>query len=256
MAIRAKLKWRIRASLDRSSSACILRYLPLGASILDVGCGNGSASRIKSIREDLRYCGIDITGYMISDANKALMDSYFLFRPEQFAAGILSIGRTFDAVLSNHNLEHCNEPMEVLESMTRAVKPGGHLYLAFPSEASVNLPSRTGCLNFHDDPSHQTVLDFDDLIDTLTSMEFQISRAVRRNHGTAGIGWLLGALLEPWSYLSGKVLPFTWYFWGFESVIVARRPEIPREPETAVGVPEALDLAPEFSAPCPSRAGD
>jgi ubiquinone/menaquinone biosynthesis C-methylase UbiE len=220
---RKKLSWQARARLDRASKASLIRSLPKDSAILDVGCGNESATMIRNYRKDLRLFGIDIGDYMITDADKALMETYIVCPPEEFADGILSFDREFDVVLSSHNLEHCIDPKQALDSMARVVAPGGRIYLSFPSEASVRLPSRDGCLNFYDDPTHRTVLNFDELLEMLQARDFRILLAVRRNRGNARIGWCIGALQEPWSYLSGKVRSYTWNFWGFESVILARR---------------------------------
>jgi SAM-dependent methyltransferase len=220
---RRKLGWTIRARVDRASKPRVIASLGPGASVLDVGCGNESASWIKNCRPDLRLFGIDVEDYAITEADKSLMEQYRVCSREDFARGISSTGREFDLVLSSHNLEHCHEPDQVLASMCSVVRPGGRLYLSFPSEASVRLPSREGCLNFFDDPSHRTVLDFDGLAHRLRSSSFRIDLAVRRNRGTLGIGWVLGALQEPWSVATHRVRSYTWTFWGFESVFVATR---------------------------------
>ncbi len=152
-----------------------------------------------------------------------LMDAYFVCSPDSFSDGILSLGGAFDAVVSSHNLEHCDSPVAVLEAMCRSVREGGLLYLAFPSEATVGFPHREGCLSFHDDGSHRHLPKFESVLGTLISRGFRVERQVRRNRGTMRVLWLLGALQEPWSRWRGRVLRGTWYFWGFESVIVARR---------------------------------
>ena len=220
---RRKLSWELRARLDRASKASLIRSLPSGATVLDVGCGNSSPSVIKNFREDLKYSGADIGDYMITSVDKGLMEQYVVSPPAKFADAIRAFDQEFDLVLSSHNLEHCNDSEGVLNAMCNVVKRGGYIHLSFPSAASVNLPSRDGCLNFYDDPTHKTVLNFDHLVGQLSYRHFQVIRAVRRNRGTWWLGWLIGALQEPWSYASDKVRSYTWCFWGFESIIVARR---------------------------------
>jgi SAM-dependent methyltransferase len=219
---RKRIGWRVRSWLDRGSKARIIASLPRGASVLDVGCGNESASEIMNHGGDLRLSGIDVGDYCITPADKALMD-YRLCPPAAFAEGILAFGTAFDLVLSAHNLEHCDDPDKVLGAMCTVVRPGGRLFLSFPSEASVDLPSRGGCLNFHDDPTHQTLPGFDRIVAELRARGFTVDLAVRRNRGNFRIGWCIGAVQEPWSRLSGRVQTYTWQFWGFESVIIARR---------------------------------
>jgi hypothetical protein len=47
-----------------------------------------------------------------------------------------------DAVISSHNLEHCDDPAAVRDSMVVALRPGSSLFLAFPCEESVRVPRR------------------------------------------------------------------------------------------------------------------
>jgi SAM-dependent methyltransferase len=224
-----RLRWRAKAGLDPVGRPGIILGLPRSASVLDVGCGNRSASAIKRVRNDLKYFGLDIQDYMITDEDTSVMEAYVVCPPEQFAGGILSFRREFDLVLSSHNLEHCYEPDKVLEAMMQVVRPGGCLYLAFPSEASLRLPSRDGCLNFHDDPTHRNVLCYDQVIGDLLARNFKIVHAVRRNRGRMGLGWWIGAMQEPWSRFSGRVRSYTWYFWGFESVIIVKKERMARD---------------------------
>jgi len=222
-AIRKQASWQVRARLDHASRAAVIKKLAKGASILDVGCGNASVSLIKNFRRDLNCFGIDIIDYCISDIDKRLMEKYVVCSPESFAAQIRAFDREFDLVLSAHNLEHCNHPTDVLAAMMGRVTPGGLLYLAFPSEASVHLPKRGGCLNFYDDPTHRTVPRFERVMNTVREARFELLRALPRNRGNYYIGWMVGALQEPASFLQNRVLSYTWNYWGFESVIIARR---------------------------------
>ncbi len=98
--------------------------------------------------------GLDIGNYNNTETSLSYADEYILTTGEEFAKTIASLGSDFDAVISSHNLEHCNYPMETLNAMCSCLKPGGKLYLAFPSEASVLFPCRTGALNFYQDDTH------------------------------------------------------------------------------------------------------
>jgi len=220
-----RIKRAVRSRLDPLGKLHFLGGLRRGARILDVGCGNRSASFCKEYRGDLEYVGIDIADYNISELDRKLMARYVLCAPHEFADRIRSLEGAFDAVLSSHNLEHCQDPLAVLDSMCAVLRPGGRLYVSFPSEASIGLPSRAGCLNFHDDPTHVNLFRFDDLVREVEVRDLRVERKVRRNRGSWYLLFLLGALQEPLSRLVGRVLRGTWYFWGFESVIVARKAE-------------------------------
>lgn len=78
---------------------------------------------------------------------------YRLAAPEEFALAISEFGG-MDAVVSLHNIEHCDDPAAVLAAIGRALVPGGRLYLALPCEASARFPRRRGTLNFFDDTTH------------------------------------------------------------------------------------------------------
>lgn len=217
------LKRNLRANLDPAGKYNFLRTLPPRARLLDVGCGNSSASLCKGYRSDLEYVGIDVGDYNILPEDKALMNRYIVCPPERFAECIQSLEGGFDGVLSSHNLEHCRDPWSVLDAMCAVLGPEGRLYLSFPSEASAGFPSREGCLNFHDDPTHVNLFRFDTLVSAVVSRNLRVERAVPRNRGRLYLPFLLGALQEPRSRRAGRVLRGTWYYWGFESVIVARK---------------------------------
>ncbi|MEM3858708.1 MAG: methyltransferase domain-containing protein [Candidatus Micrarchaeaceae archaeon] len=119
--------------------------------ILDVGCGK-RACIAKKIRPNSIYTCIDIIDYK----NKPpCMDFYIFASPENFKNMIEELNQEYDAVISAHNLEHCNDRYGTLEAMLKVIKVGGKLYLSFPSKKSVDFPKRMGTLNSYDDPTHK-----------------------------------------------------------------------------------------------------
>ena len=144
----------VRTIKSPRSKDQFLLSLPVKASLLDVGCGNHSPEMTKKRRPDIYYAGIDIDDYNTDDISKKLADEYILTDAENFAKTIRSLNISFDAAISSHNLEHCNYPMETIDAICNRLKGWGVLYLAFPSENSVNFPSRINTLNFYDDSTH------------------------------------------------------------------------------------------------------
>lgn len=195
---------------------------PPRACVLDVGCGNNSPRAFKQLRPDIHYVGIDVGDCRQETDPLADADEYVIREPGDFVAGIEGLGRRFDAVVSNHNLEHCDDPEGTVRAMARALVPGGRLFMAFPSAASVSFPSRAGCLNFFDDPTHRQVPDFPRVGAVLREEGVEVVFAAARYRPAVKV--VQGLLVEPVSALRKRVMGGTQALYGFESVIWARRP--------------------------------
>lgn len=212
---------RLRAWLDPLSKARFIIGLAAGARVLDVGCGNGSPSFFKRLNPSIRYTGLDIAEYGLGAADHAAADELIFVPSERFAEGIAGLGARFDAVVSAHNIEHVEQPEAVLSGMCSVLCPAGLLYLSFPSPASVDFPSRGGALNFHDDPTHRWLPDLAMVHGVIERRGCRVVVSCRQNQ--PAIGRMLGAIEEPMSRRRGRVMSFTWHYWGFESVVIAER---------------------------------
>jgi len=215
---------RLRRTRARLAAACVgrgvrafIHGLPRDSGVMDVGCGNNSPYKTKTQRPDLRYIGIDVGDY--NQTAPMLADRYIVATPQGFAAEIEALEGSVEAVVSAHNIEHCDDPGRVLRAITAALKPGGRLHLTFPSQASIGFPHREGCLNFFDDSTHREVPDFDRIVRQLEANGRAIPFAARRYRPIALL--LVGALLEPLSRRRGRTMTGTWALYGFEAVIWA-----------------------------------
>ncbi len=199
--------------------------LPPKSTVLDIGCGNNSPVYFKTHRPDCYYIGLDVGDYNQDARSKEFADEYVLTEPDQFASAILRFQNRVDAVISNHNLEHCDAPADVLAAMIKCLKPGGVLYLSTPCEESVRFPKRRGTLNFFDDHTHKKVINWEEMISKITMGGLAIEFSAKRYRPVPLVA--IGILLEPVSALLRKVGPAstTWSLYGFESVIWAYRPE-------------------------------
>ncbi|MCZ2207541.1 methyltransferase domain-containing protein [Cylindrospermopsis raciborskii] len=187
-------------------------------SILDVGCGNNSPYKVKKILPLSYYVGIDIGDY--NQLRPNLADQYILTNPKDFCSEIAKYKTYFDAVISSHNLEHCDDRMCTLKAMLESIKPGGKLYLSFPCETSLSFPRREGTLNYLDDTTHvPPPPDFELILQVISDYDFEILYQIR-NYRPFFLA-LLGFLVEPISMLSKRVLRGTWEYYGFESIIWA-----------------------------------
>lgn len=208
---------------SRGKDAFVLS-LPKHSKLMDVGCGNDSPKRVKSLRNDIFYIGLDVQDYEQSLDSLTLADEYRITTPSNFVNAISSEVGTIDAVISAHNLEHCDNRHEVLVAMCQALKEDGTLYLAYPSDATVSMPSRIGTLNYYDDKSHIGLPpNWNEITSILEKCGMSIE--FKRQRYRPLIPFLIGLVLEPWSYLSGRVCPLgsTWALFGFETVIWARK---------------------------------
>lgn len=189
--------------------------------VLDVGCGNNSVANIKGICDKVHYIGLDVGDYNQTQASIKSMDEYIVVSPEDFAGKIEEMRGTVDVIVSSHNIEHCNEPQRVLRAMVNALKKGGKMYLAFPSEESEFFPSRGGTLNFYDDSSHNYMPKYDHILHILqkNGMKIIYEKKMYRPFFLRKIG----ESNEGWSRQMNRVVAGTWAYWGFESVIWAKK---------------------------------
>ena len=217
------IKTKLACVLRPNNKTAFVATLPTAASVFDIGCGNRSAERIKRVKPNLRYVGIDVGDFLQSNESLSVMDRYLRVPSADFASAIASIGEDFDAVISAHNIEHCEQPQEVVDSMCAALKPGGSLYFSFPCSASVGFPKRDGTLNFYDDPTHREPPDFFKLQNRL--VENGMTIVISRPRSRPLIYATIGAVMEPFSALRRRVddYGFSWAFWGFESIIWAQK---------------------------------
>jgi SAM-dependent methyltransferase len=197
-----------------------IRVLRKNSRILDIGSANQSMHRIKNLRPDIEYHGVDI----VFDGLELMENSHFyLCNSSFFADDINSIPLQFDAIITSHNLEHCLDPEAVLKVLLIKLKPGGVIYLSFPCEESIKFPSRANTLNFYDDSTHSNLISWSSTIGSLRASGFSILFHSRRYRPL--VPFCIGFLLEPLSIIFSRVLPLgiTWAYWGFESVIWANK---------------------------------
>lgn len=186
--------------------------------VLDVGCGNDSPLLFKTRFPDGHYTGVDVSDYRHSVPIMA--DAYHVTTPAGFAPKIAEFDAEFDAVTSSHNLEHCNDREATLAAMAKALKPGGLLYLSFPSQASSGFPSRKGTLNYRDDATHiDEPPQLDHTVQILKSHGLQILFMVDCYRPL--LLRVLGGMRERKSKTLNQVMTGTWEYYGFESIIWA-----------------------------------
>jgi SAM-dependent methyltransferase len=215
------LKQLISILLKRKGRNQFLWSLPEASKILDVGCGNNGPKIAKSIVKNCNYVGIDIGDY--NQNSSQLADKYILTSPDDFANRINKIEDDFDAVISNHNLEHCNDREGVLNAMCGRLKVSGKIYLCFPSEKTVSFPhGRNGTLNYYDDSTHLDIPPTVSWVSERLKANGLRINFVKKSYKPFLL-WFIGGLLEPIFKITKRVGPETWAFYGFEAIIIAEK---------------------------------
>jgi SAM-dependent methyltransferase len=104
----------------------ILKTLPAGSRVLDLGCAEGSfpeeATLASIVRVDREAPGDRSGGTPFVQADAATLP---------FA------DRTFAAVISNHSLEHFDNLAGALQEIGRVISPGGSLFVAVPDASTL-----------------------------------------------------------------------------------------------------------------------
>lgn len=194
--------------------------------ILDIGCGNGSPSLTKKWFPGCHYSGADIQRYNLSAADDAAMDEFFSVAAD--GSGYDAIPEAaYDLVILNHVVEHMANPRPILAALCGKLRPGGYIWIAFPSLRSLSLPhSVDETLNFCDDPTHVRVPDIREIANVLLANGVSIVHAGRSCEGfltSLGDAFKLLKRLLVRAFtgkFSGRGL---WYILGFEDHVLGRR---------------------------------
>jgi len=189
-------------------------------SLLDIGCGNHSASIAKALFKNCRYYGVDRENYNNSDRDFSLMEQFYKVDLEHDSLGVIP-DNTFDVIMLSHVIEHLSNGLTVIAKLLPKLKQGGIIYIEYPSVRSLNFPSMKGTLNFCDDPTHIRLYDIKEICNLLLENEFRIHKA--------------GNLRDPLKILQFPALVLYhamrgslgagvfWYVVGFADFVYARK---------------------------------
>lgn len=99
--------------------------------VLDIGCGGGLLCEAMAAKSAL-VTGIDASDISIQIARDHLIQTklavnYMSCTVEQFA---VSCNQQFDVISCMEMLEHVPDPVAIIETASRLLKPGGHFFLS------------------------------------------------------------------------------------------------------------------------------
>ena len=134
---------------------------------------------------------------------------------------------SYDFLIPNHVVEHIPEPGPIVATLCAKLKPGGYVWIAFPSERSLTLPhSVDETLNFYDDPTHIYLPKVSEIAGILGANGVTVIDAGRSREGfwttIADVVRLCKRLVRKsfTGKFSGKGM---WYLPGFEDHVFGQR---------------------------------
>jgi SAM-dependent methyltransferase len=195
-----------------------------GLRILDIGCGNNSPSTTKNWFPGCYYAGADIENYNNAESDLAKMDVFYQLGTDGSGYSNIPDG-SYDYVILHHVVEHMTMSAPILATLCSKIKPGGYIWIAFPSLRSLSLPPAEGSLHFCDDPTHVYVPSVREIANVLLANGVKILDAGRSR---SLVREMIGLVALPWQFLrklvtgrlSGKGL---WYILGFEDHVFGQR---------------------------------
>lgn len=124
------------------SHALVVRAVPAGSSVLELGCATGSTTKV--LRD--KGCRVTAVEVDVAAAARAAAFADALVVADLDGAGLDAIGGTYDVVVVADVLEHLLDARRVLDFAASRLKPGGRVIVSLPNvaHAAVRLALLTG----------------------------------------------------------------------------------------------------------------
>lgn len=187
---------RFRKISARCLATRLVRYLPSGPSVMDVGCGDGSfLEALKSVGAGECH-GIEPAGPAARRAacNPGIVlhtTTLSTFPPSSFSYAL---------VTARHVFEHLPQPKESLHLLADLVSPAGCLFLSLPNIASWQARYYKGAWFHLDAPRHLHLAAPDRLVTELEKLGFYLVHTAHLSLEQNVYGWIQSTLNQ----ISGK----------------------------------------------------
>lgn len=165
--IREAHKSRMKEALDFFDL-----YTDKKSRVLDIGCRNGDYLAMMRDRGYEFLMGVDCSEEAVKAAKENnsvscfVEDAHYLTRFKE---------ETFGTVLMSHIIEHCMNPIQVLEEVSRIMKTGGKLLIEIPLEPKPdNIPTKWG--HWHTFQSDKDLFLLMESFPEFTCVDFRIDR--------------------------------------------------------------------------------
>ena len=135
--------------------------------LLDVGCGNGAFLKLAQ-KAGWSVHGIDFDPIAVAEARNGGLDIY-LGSTDQLTGQ----EQTYDWITCSHVLEHVHDPLKLLQSMQRLLRPGGILWLQTPNIDSIGHKIHRENWIGVDPPRHLTLMTLQTLRHSLEGAGFK-----------------------------------------------------------------------------------
>ena len=197
-------------------------FLRQPARILDAGCGPREALIARRLFAGCWFEGIDIADPPPGSPERRAFDRYHQVDLDQTDLSFVPDGG-FDYVICSHTIEHLEDGIALVARLCAKVRPGGRLYLEWPSVESQAFPLRGFGLNFFDDGTHKQTFPLEAVATVVEENGLVIEYAGRRRELAR---MLLAPVLVAYHSLRARRLTLYdfWDIFGSCYVVRAMRP--------------------------------
>ena len=120
--------------LHEQIAACIKQHVPAGASVLDLGAGEGALSaRLSDMGYSVTAADKDAQSFKLNDVSFQAIDFDSLDAMDRFVAAHEG---SFDAVLGVEVIEHVEDQWKYVRQLLAMAKPGGLIIVTTPNTSS------------------------------------------------------------------------------------------------------------------------